>query len=318
MRPSVTDLSPLPTNRAPRPQRRLVAFLSHAARTDVGGLRRLLNDAGMDVRDSFPLPGATRIAEGVLSELQRADLVVAVLHADATNVFFEVGFASALEKPVLLIAAPGVVIPPEAGQHRIVSANIDDSDILKLTIRGFLREVESKRTSRRARGRSEEGQEQQPNRQAVRKAMETIRRLRGEGTESALAPVTSALLRAAGVTAIEEFHGPAELGVDFAVWSDALSATFGNPILIELKAGNFSESRWMQTLEQVAGALGSSGARLGLFLYLDRKGRRFKSSRAWAPLVLSFDLEDFAESLLHRPFAAVLLDQRNRVVHGLP
>ena len=261
------------------------------------------------------MPTASVITDGVVSDIHDADFVIGILEEEAARVFFEVGFASALQKPVLLISEPGISLPFEMTQHRLVTAGIEDSEILKLTIRGFLKELESKRSHKRTRTRSELDPRQRDT-AAVRDALHTIQELRPQASEMELSRTTSELLRAAGVTALEEFGGTREVGADFAVWSDALSTTFGNPILIELKAGDLDQARWNAAHEHVARALGDSGARLGLILYLDRRGRRFTEDRHWVPLVLSFDLEDFAAALVDKPFADVLLEHRNKLVHG--
>jgi len=61
----------------------------------------------------------------------------------------------------------------------------------------------------------------------------------------------------------------------------------------------------------------SAGPRLGLLLYLDREGRRFDQIRWDTPYVLRFDLEDFARALKQKPFANIIVEKRNRLVHGI-
>ncbi len=271
----------MPTAAQARSRRTLVGFISHSALRDISAIRRLLDEAGVQVRDSFGLPSASVITEGVVSDIRDAYFLIGILDAEAARVFFEIGFASALQKPVLLISDPGISPPFDIAQHRLVTAGIEDSEILKLTIRGFLKELESKRPHKRPRTRS--GLEpRQQNTAAVRDALHAIQKLRQQASESELSRTTSELLKAAGVTAVEEFGGTREVGADFAVWIDALTTTFGNPILIELKAENLDQARWNSAHEQVARALGDSGARLGLLLYLDRRGRRFTEGAAGA------------------------------------
>ncbi len=271
----------------------------------------------MQLRDSFGLPRASVITEGVVSDIHDADFVIGVLDAEASRVLFDIGFAAALQKPVLLISEPGTPVPFDIAQHRLITTSSGDSEMLKLAIRGFLKEVEDKRLHKRARRRPEL-QAGPRSAAAVEDALHTIQELRHRGLEQQLIRTTSQLLRAAGVTAIEELTGPQQVGADLAVWSDALSTTVGNPILIELKVGNLDQTRWSLTHEKVARVLGDTGARLGLILYLDRKGRRFTEGRQWAPLVLSFDLEDFATALVNKPFADVVLEHRNKLVHRQP
>jgi hypothetical protein len=124
------------------------------------------------------------------------------------------------------------------------------------------------------------------------------------------------LLNVAKVQAARSEWRQSDKGADVAVWRDPLSASIGNPILIELKTGDLSLSRIVAAERQLGEYLTKAEARLGLLLFLDRGGHRFEQAPSLAPFVLRWDLEDFVRELADRSFDDALLKRRNEMVHG--
>lgn len=141
-------------------------------------------------------------------------------------------------------------------------------------------------------------------------------RLRQSGDSVQVERVVAEILRRAGAT-VEEYGDPKEHGVDFAVWSDALQRSLGNPILIEVRASQLNEKSFQHAYSRLTRQVQESGSAAGLLLYLERTGKRFEKPEAWVPSVLWFDVEDFAKRLSEKSFAEVLVERRNRTVHGL-
>src|SRR5450759_1457256 len=86
-------------------------YLSHSASSQLGALRDLLHREETSFRESFDLSAGSNISERVFAEIQAADAVIAVISQDAANVFFEIGVAIALHKPVLALLNPGTTAP---------------------------------------------------------------------------------------------------------------------------------------------------------------------------------------------------------------
>ena len=183
----------------------LTAFISHSAKRDVSSLRRLLDDAGVRVRDSFGVPSASLIREGVASDIQEADFVLAVLDTEAARIFFEIGFATALHKPILLIAEPGTSLPFDLAQHRLVTAHVAEfRNPEALRFAGSSKSLRaSDRISRHVlgQGRNRASAILQPSERRLRQLAAEI----STPSETTLGRVTTELLKAAGVTAVEEF-----------------------------------------------------------------------------------------------------------------
>ena len=92
----------------------------------------------------------------------------------------------------------------------------------------------------------------------------------------------------------------------------------GNPILIEVRTGNLDLARLQSAYERLVAQVLGSDARFGVLLYLDHSGRRFMRPKNWVPSVLALDAEDFANDLLSKSFANVLMEKRNNLAHGRP
>lgn len=293
----------------------LVAFISHSAQRPIESLRELLQSEGLKIKDSFDVSAPEESETAIEAGIRAADVVIAVIGPEARNVFYELGFATALRKPTLLLLEPGTSAPAFASRGRYLVSDLTDSEVLRLGVKRFLEEAESGPSSHRARKypRSVE----QPNRAAISEVLEQLDRIRRSADPHQVERLAAQLLHAAAVTALEEYKGEKDRGVDFAVWSDALQSSLGNPILIEIKAGTLSDQLLGTAYSRLAAQVSQSGARAGLLLYLDREGRRFRRPEAWTPVVLAFDLVDFAKELRAKPFAKVLVERRNKLVHGL-
>jgi len=68
-----------------------------------------------------------------------------------------------------------------------------------------------------------------------------ISRARQSANPADVQRLVAEILRAAQITAVEEYKEAKDRGVDFAVWSDSLQSSLGNPILIEVKATKLND-----------------------------------------------------------------------------
>jgi len=143
-----------------------------------------------------------------------------------------------------------------------------------------------------------------------------ISRMRQSGDAAKIHQTIADILRKAEPT-VEEHTGGKDPGADFAVWSDDLRGSLGNPILVELKASKLNEMSFRVAYSRLARKVQDSGSAAGLLLYLEKNGKRFGRPTTWIPSVLWFDAEDFARELSEKSFAQVLVERRNRTVHGL-
>jgi hypothetical protein len=290
-------------------------YLSHSASSQLGALRDLLHREGTSFRDSFDLSAGSNISERVFAEIQAADAVIAVISQDAANVFFEIGVAIALHKPVLALLNPGTTAPSFIAPMTYLTSDLADSDVLRLGVKRFL--DESKERPPKVRQTRKEARLITRGPNSLQRIIEQLSHLRQAGNPSEVERRVAEIFRAAGITAVEEYKDAKDRGVDFAVWSDSLRSSLGNPVLIQVKVSKLNEMSFRVAYSRLAKQVQESGSAAGLLLYLDKSGKRFKKPATWIPSVLWFDVEDFANQLSGKSFAEVLVERRNRAVHGL-
>jgi len=72
-------------------------------------------------------------------------------------------------------------------------------------------------------------------------------------------------------------------GADFAVWIDEVQHSLGNPLLVEVKAGDLSGPRLEEATSQLRHYVAKTHGRCGLVVYWDRQSRDFPAVRRLAP-----------------------------------
>jgi hypothetical protein len=289
-------------------------FISHAARHEVEILRKLVQSAGASVDDSYGVSDSKDILKRSAKSLASSDAMIAVLGKGTSNVLFEIGLAVGLGKPIFLLLEPGTNVPPFVPPSTFLSSDLTDSAVLRLGIKQFL--VEISKPSAKGKLARETPRSEPAGELAVGQLIKKLKKLRAAPTAEEVESVAGELLQAANAGTVEQHRG-GDPGVDFAVWSDALAPSLGNPILVQVKAAELNEMSFRVAYSRLVRQVQDSEARAGLFLYLDTKGRRFARPATWVPYVLLFDLEDFAIELSSNSFAKLLTEHRNKAVHGL-
>ncbi|MEH7148814.1 hypothetical protein, partial [Priestia megaterium] len=110
-------------------------------------------------------------------------------------------------------------------------------------------------------------------------------------------------------------------GVDFVLWLDELDEVnqlFGNILLIEMKIGSLTKEVIDAGERQLQQYLENTNNKVGLLLYFDREGKRFKLGGSLNPLIIRMDIEDFIfEVNKKKNLVNVILDCRNKIAHGM-
>jgi hypothetical protein len=286
-------------------------FLSHSAHNPVSALRQILASLGAEVFDSFDPNAVANLTSPLPDAIRNADAIVAVVDGPSPNVFFELGFAMATGKPALALQAPETLLPPFLAQVPHLTSDFRDSKALRFTIKKFLHQVGN---SEEPIAKPQSPANAVPSSAEMQMLSQQLGELRLNGNPRDAETVLAAFLKAARVRSVE--RGTADdKGADFAVWSDGVSSTLGNPILIQLKTGRIEKMNFRVTYSNVAYAVQQSGAAAGLLLYLDRRGQRFDKPNTWVPNVFFCDLEDFASRVIREGFDRSLLNLRNEQVH---
>jgi len=112
-------------------------FISAPVGVNLGTLKALLRERGIEplVLSELP-PVGTSILDQVANVSARADFVVAVLRAGDTNanVYYEIGYAQALGKRVLVLAPPGLALDSDIVSMPFVQADADNRRVIDFAL----------------------------------------------------------------------------------------------------------------------------------------------------------------------------------------
>jgi hypothetical protein len=293
-------------------QRPTSACISAPSSVDTSSIRKALKSKGVTPfsLDELDLPGKN-LTEILREGARRADLFVGVVDpaSSSDNVFFEVGFAQAMEKPTVVLLMKDAPTGPWLASG-IPYFRFDPKQLAQLdfAITQALaippHEATAPSTSPR-RTRPLGGE-----------ADEMLAELRAKGeqiTGEELEGIVARAIRASGVTSVAEGRMGPEL-VDLVVWSDDLSPWVGNPLAVafhrELRRGGDVNAAVAQLLQGMAQGSMPSGLLIYLSSPIDVE------SAIVAPNVFSTSAEDLLGALRTTGFGALIRQLRIRRAHG--
>lgn len=305
-------------------------YISAPLGEDTTVLRRVLKDLGVRVIDAFDLGPGIALSAGLTARIAQSDAVIAIYSDHSTNVGFELGAAAALDKPTFVIVPPEATIPSYVQQMIYLRSNLKDTPVLRNSIMRFLKHADAPERKRPASPRKVRTSGSAGESAAARKAdmyspestgislarqeieaiNTSIANLRSTAAPRELERLVLDGLKRAGLH-LETSDGR---GADAVVWSQRLTRSVGNPILIEIKVGIIDDERLEQTEEQLKQYLSAAEASFGLLLYLDRDGRRHPI-RGRYPQILRVDATDFLDRLMRSSFERALLRVRDEAAH---
>jgi hypothetical protein len=245
------------------------------------------------------------LTEAVQSAIRGADVVIGLFAEDprtVANTAFEVGFAVALGKPVLLVVSPGAQVPSDLQSFLVVQAEPDNIGAVALALDNLDRYSvpsgleQSRRSTAVPLG-------------AYADQLLNEARALADAPDTSFERLVTRAIEASGAVAV--ISAGRDRGFDIGVWSDDLDAIGGNPLLIELKH-HVSE----QSVRQSLSALHQTpSARVALVVSLDKKPPVNVASLRWPVLWIS--LADLLQRMRSETFPEVIRDLRNRSVHGV-
>ncbi|MFL6386294.1 MAG: hypothetical protein ACJ71U_02290 [Terriglobales bacterium] len=288
-------------------------FLSHAAKTPVAVIRKLITERGATVHDSFDIAPAQEISASLIDQIMKADAVIAVFEEESPNLFFELGLAVASGKSVLAIVNPERLIPPFLAELPYVTSDLRDSTTLRYSLDQFIKGLSKSRPMLRESKLPKNRPEKINELQDIAERFATMR-LNGSPLEAE--ELFHQFLETAGISVVQETSRK-DQGADFVIWRDELRSIVGSPILVEIKLARFNGFSFRAAYSNLRTAVESTGTPAGMLLYLDRDKQRFERPNNWSAAVLSGDLEDFAKSVARLGFDSAVVQLRSEYVHGL-
>ena len=296
--------------------RKKTCFISAPFGFDASPLIEAMEERNIvSVRGDDLAPGES-VFQRVQQEIRHSDLVCVVLPQGygQDNLIFEAGLALGSDRPVLVLASPDVDIPFELGELTCVRASLTDKPFLGSILDAYLPEVLS-RSPRIHR----------PPTSALKRlsqedAEESLRSLKGRKAigESKLMEVVADVFRKVGIPASSQPTDGSGSRLDSAIWIDEIQSIFGNPILVEVEAGGLSQSRIDRTYHRLSENLIRAKLRLGIIVYWDLAGGKFKVAAHHLPLVICLSIEELIDSLRQGTLTTTLLAIRNRAMQGVP
>lgn len=243
----------------PREQRRICSLIAlPGARLE--NLRRQLEARQVVCLTVDEAHGSRPVIAALVLMLRRSDFVSCILPANPQpNLFFELGIAMGLSKPLLLFAESSWNVPFDLHSQPFIAADLISSEELDKFLDAFIRTLPPSPPKKR-----KNVERKSPRKASVwrglRSELSLIQSSSPTAPERRMEELIKRAFQWAGfsVTAAPE----PDLGADFAVVSPVLNRVFGSPILVEVKAkltpaaGQAHLARLSQLLEAKNGGAG--------------------------------------------------------------
>jgi hypothetical protein len=288
----------------PRKKRIFIA----SSRADVADVQKAIQHFDLDAvtLEQAAAPGTTWV-DSLHRCLNDADMVIGIM-ADRRkdrNIFFELGVASALNKPTLLFITPEYpidLIPPSGIPY--LRVDLRNEDAVMFGLKQVLSLSPRDRIHRPA-----EGFTTRPIGPVADQLLSKLPQSSARDFEDLIYDA----IKASGATTMARGSQAEDGGVDFAVWSSDLEPTVANPLLIECKSNLRSQSDVNEAIGQMIRALEPIHNGCGLVLYKEA-GKVSKAAPRSLPVIF-VSAEEFINGLRDTGLAEYVRKLRNTAVH---
>jgi Restriction endonuclease len=289
----------------PRKKRIFIA----SSQADAAEVQKAMRQFDLDAvtLDQTAAPGTTWV-DSLHRCLNDADMVIGIMgdRRKDTNVSFELGVASALNKPTLLFITPDYPIdhiPPSGIPYLRLDLRNEDAVMFGL----------KQALSLSPRDRTRQSAEGFTTKPIGSFADQLLAELVQTGPREFEDLIFDAV-QTSGVSTIARGGEYGDEGIDFAVWSSDLEPTITNPLLIECKSSLRHQSNVNEAIGRMFRALGAIPNGLGIVLYKDAGKVSMAAPRSLSVVFVS--AEDFLNGLRDTGLAEYVLKLRNSAVHG--
>jgi len=296
----------------------LKCFISLSYDIDIALIKKILLDFNVITFDLFDFSIGESVQQILKRKIRQVDFAVFFITKNNLNVIYEMGVCEGLGKQQFIFIEKDYEIPFYFENKLFIRADLKDINFLRESIGNIIRSFKKNRLSTKKNDRKninkEYNKDIKKNLKTYLNQIRNLREKRGNGKE--LETIIEKIFKSIRINYVENSTGK-DSGIDFAIWSDELGKKLGNPIIVEVKYGNFTKSRFMSAEEQIKMYISKSEAKIALFLYLDNENKRYKINSSLMPLIISYDVEDFVNDLLTTSFENILLEKRNKIAHGI-
>jgi hypothetical protein len=278
-------------------------FISAPLTTDTSVLRQALADSNIEWFDQTTIESGTYVADAVDQALTQSDFVCVVLpDGERGRVLFELGMAYAKRKPVLAFLGLNAGLPVDIVSLTYVRVDLSNRDAVKSALSMFLEHATPK-----PRGRTGKAVARPKPKLTLPSAGSTAIGYECEQR-------TAQILEEAGfiLSWSPESH---DRGADFAIWIDDLQHSLGNPLLVEVKAGNLTLRRINEAASQLRAHVSRVHGGGALLVYWDQSNREYPFISAEWPLIFQLSGPTLTRLVHEGRLIDELLRLRNDVVH---
>ncbi len=291
-------------------RRKFRCFITASDIKDINQFRLLFQDIDVDVFDVFDMPisDINMLEDDITNKIKHCDFVIALIKEQSPNVFFEIGIAKGLGKPIFLVANNKACIPTNLKNFLYINTSFNDWNLIKKSLSEWLKNTK-KQTKKVKKSKDLASVINVVN------FKEQVKNIRENGNGQEMEKITQQIFNHLKTQIIYNKYG-ADKGADFAIWIEELENFIGNPFLVELKYGDLNHNVITEVESKLKNYIFKAEAKVGMLLYLDRDGKRFDSNFKLNPLILRFDLEDFINGVSDQGLSRFILNKRNQMAHG--
>lgn len=287
------------------------AFVSYRHGTNISVVFDILKNHGIEFFDSnSDIMIAKSFQEAISKGVQECDFFVTIYESANANTAFEIGLAYALKKPIFaIINAPGQDFPDFLIESVHVQSRADDYEKIKYSFDIFIKNIKPKKKSTKPKRRIEQ--------KSVHQNWLEIYNSIEHKNEITLEKFIGEILDKYKIDVIEnKWNKASSFIADFCIWSDSLTNTLGNPILIEVKKEIHSRNL-KHILSDFTKALDKSNAKTGIVFYnnllnVDNTELLNKSSSR----LFFIEIKEFLMTLNNVDFNQAIINIRNKTVHN--
>ena len=255
---------------------------------------------------------------GMVNIIDTADLFIAILDEEQknANVYLELGIALGVGCRILLIAPSDKPLMVDIAELPAVRTDLTNHEAISLMLDQVLLSPPRKLTAQPSIPVAVT-QKGQPIGDFADELLKKLDAIIDRGREVDIVRLVSEILEKSGYAPISN---SALLGsdkrADFVIWSEEFGPWIGNPLLIEVKkvAGG---KDWKSMVDQVQNYLQISQTRSALILYAKAADTPEISPSISPPNIFFLDIQQLLTAMRTKSFAKVMIDLRNRRVHGL-
>ncbi len=280
----------------------------------LNSIQEVLDELNIQYCDMFPIQNGMVASEAIYTAISEADIVIAVITKNVSNVLFEFGLAIGLGKEVILLVDDSDCIPADLYGRLYIKINENLKENLSLPLR-FLMNKKGKRPYVDYTKFYLGGLKDIDTSISENKYLEKLEEIKQNGNGFQFENLVSELFEEIKEQyATIRFRDVAEdEGYDFAVWFEELDGHVINPIKFELKLGDISEGQLNKYVSQVIAKVKSQ--ELVLILYCNKSNREI-AYQSMFPNIVVVEFEAFLRHLCKSGLARTIWYFRNLGAHG--